>query len=220
MVQDDDMVSTEKLVLTWAVIGGVGGSDQLVVPPANQGRIGSPFSTTRHVPRPPQLHRNVTCQTLRPASFGRDLRLCLSCLLSAGGSCGPILDSRRPSRTNAALALHSLAITRGSVCISPPSWLQRPAETVPQLPSATGHGPMLQWSGGIVDCGVNGIDLGCMTVAPTLLYISMHLARDRYLHQAFIALLGHASRAPDPHPSGHNIDADPCPACPETSHGR
>ena len=74
-------------------VGTVGGSDQLVVASTNQGQIGSSITTARHIPRPPQHYRNATCQSLRPASFGRSLRLCLSTLGLASGSCDGILDS-------------------------------------------------------------------------------------------------------------------------------
>lgn len=160
-------------LVVWLAWDRLGGGDQLVVAPTNQGQNGSSISTARHDPRPPQHHRNATCQTLRPASFSRSLRLCLLTLSGAGWFMRWNLGFMSPSRTNAALASHRLDFAPGSGCISLPSfasavvsWVfrERMPEILPSpyLPGATDHGHMLDWSAAPLTCGVNGIDLGCM----------------------------------------------------------
>lgn len=69
-------VSTEDLrscpLTTQAALGGVvrvgtvGGSDQLVVVPANQGQPETSISTTRHIPRPPQHDPSVPSSASTP----------------------------------------------------------------------------------------------------------------------------------------------------------
>lgn len=106
-------------------VGTVGGSDQLVDAPTNQGQNGSSFSTTRHVPRPPTP--TARCNLSKsPTRIPQQITaLHLSTLLGAGWFMRSNLGFVSPSRTYADFASHrvvklvqrAVCLTRGSGCI-------------------------------------------------------------------------------------------------------
>jgi hypothetical protein len=216
-------------LVVWLAWDGLGGNDQLVVAPTNQGHNGSPISTARHVPRPPQHHRNATCQTLRPASFSRSLRLCLSTAPGCGGVHaveswlrGRHLEQTPPLRRIVSTSHLGVAASRCQVCLpSSCLWLfhEEMPEIVPSpyLPGATGHGHMLDWSVAPLPCGVNGIDLACMhdrikdTGHTGELTPPVQLPQFKTCSRPSPPRLAPRPRASGPHPSGHERR---CPVSP------
>jgi hypothetical protein len=136
-------------------VGSVGGSDQLVVAPTNQGQNGSSISSTRHVPRPPTLSTRCNLSNSPTRISQQSTALHLSTVSNAGGSCGAILDLCRHLEQMPALRCIALFDSSNSCRSHTGEWLHTVAKsagravpgTLPYLPDAT-YLPMTQcWIG-------------------------------------------------------------------------